>query len=151
MAGMGGDACAAFCQSYDIGCQLDNADVCMPVTLHTASHTTDTHKQPGTKQISACPVPSQADNAAVGAPRLLTLCCMLYALRRRGMRTHGHAWHAGTVLDRDLAGDYRPGWLRRPAARAVLPFLQDVWLRKVRLQALPREQEVAFSGTGARV
>ena len=59
--------------------------------------------------------------------------------------------HAGTVLDRDLAGDYRPGWLRRPAARAVLPFLQDVWLRKVRLQALPREQEVAFSGTGARV
>ena len=54
---------------------------------------------------------------------------------------------AGTVLDRDLAGDHRASWLRRPAARAVLPCLQDVWLRKVRLQALPREQEIAFSGT----
>ena len=74
---------------------------------------------------------------------------MLYAVC---VASPGHACtHAGTVLDRDLAGDYRPGWLRRPAARAVLPFLQDVWLRKVRLQALPREQEVAFSGTGARV
>ena len=30
MAGMGGDACAAYCKSYDVACQLDNADVCMP-------------------------------------------------------------------------------------------------------------------------
>ena len=30
MAGMGGDACAAYCKSYDAACQLDNADVCMP-------------------------------------------------------------------------------------------------------------------------
>jgi hypothetical protein len=67
---------------------------------------------------------------------------MLYAVCVASPGHAPHAWHAGTVLDRDLAGDYRPGWLRRPAARAVLPFLQDVWLRKVRLQALPREQEV---------
>ena len=30
LQGMGGDTCALYCDSMDIACKFDNADVCMP-------------------------------------------------------------------------------------------------------------------------